>query len=549
MKKRHLFLLLVIGLVASSVSCEKDPETKTETETKIFEVDNTSLTFAAAAADRQTIAVDAENVLYGATVDDAASDWLSFEKIDAGLSVAVTPNETVEVRTGTITVTADDPEFDPVVVSVSQDGTEIVVTPVFEVDAEPLAFAASPEGVQTIAVTVEHLTWSYEVSDDGQGWLTAEKIEAGLSVTATANESTEARTAQITITPENADFEPVVVAISQVGKEEQKPELPDEVDFDMVFEAFYYGDDFAKGAGGGRFEVTFMNITDVENALFESFTLEGFIPTAPDETIPAIALPTGDYAYELAETFTGAPFTFLSYYGEVRDGGSRYLSTLNGTDNEDQLFFAVEGGTVTVSDAGYGNITVEANVVDGSGETMKLTYTGPLSLKNTLAESGNKDYNTEFTVCSSAQHIGQYFEQPVREFEFIFTKQTTNGPEVVNETLRLRFNADIGASPDKFPAGMYLPFTTVQYAPRAPMTYMRGGSSWGVIAGSYYTRSSNLYEEETVFLDQDDGYIEVTDNGNDNYTFAVRSSGTSVTSEGTGISTVAFDFTGQIIIN
>jgi hypothetical protein len=324
--------------------------------------------------------------------------------------------------------------------------------------------------------------------------------------------------------------------------------LPETADFKMVYTAVYNGDEFGKGSG--HFAITFMNVADAQQARFESFTLEGFMPLTGDATAGSVTLASGRYTYESNEGFSGAPFTFLSYYGEVRNLGTYYMSTLYGTTPERQLFYPVGGGTVTVGDAGYGNTEIAADVVDDKGRAMKITFTGPLSLDNTTVEK-EVAYNPLFVSVRSAQNVGQYFEQPIREFELAFAQSSKFGNDNVSESMNLRFNADLKASADgDLPSGRYFPFTTEKYAKRAPFTYVRGGSAHGITSGSYYSRQSTLYGSDVnVLFDLDGGYIDVDNRGDGTYAIRVRAIGTEVdnvnmtTSPGAIVSS---DFTGPI---
>ena len=549
MKKLNSFAKCIASvclIAAAVVGCEKTPPK--ETPVAVFEVSDAPLAFPAENPTSKEVAVKAENVAWSVAKGSADEDWLTVEKSEGKIVVSVTANDGAEARTGSVVVTPDSDKFEPVTIDVSQAGKNEPVA-LFEVSDSPLTFAAQSPESQEVEVSAELVEWMVEVENAPLDWLAVEKQEGKFTVMATTNETYETRQANIIVTPDN-DFEPVVIAVTQAAKAGEPPiELPTEVEFNMVYSAEYKGDTF--GTGAGHFTVTFMNIVNMSQAIFESFTIEGFIPIPEDATTSGfVPLPTGEYDYEFNETYTGTPFTFLSYYGVVQNAGTFYMSTLHGLDK--QLFYPVYGGSVTVSDQGYGNTKITADVINDQGQPMKLTFTGPLTLDNTTVPK-EAAYNATFTSCQSAQNIGQYFEQPIREFELRFTKTSTVGQDNISERLILRFNTDLDASADgQIPSGRYFPFTTEKYAKRAPYTYMRGGASFGITVGSYYVHQSELYGvENDILFDQDGGYIDVENHGNGTYTIAVRVIGT-----GYNISTlqvtqnvvVNCDFTGQITI-
>ena len=137
------------------------------------------------------------------------ADWLTIKKSEKGISVTVPNYVEVDKRTAKITISNEKYGVSKVV-----NVTQGAFVPAITIKPGSLAFAVEG-GTQEVAITAN---FEYEVSANA-GWLTIEKSEGGVKVTAQTNVEDKERTAEITISNEK-------YGISKVVKATQKAFVP-----------------------------------------------------------------------------------------------------------------------------------------------------------------------------------------------------------------------------------------------------------------------------------------------------------------------------------
>lgn len=205
MKKISMILMAAAILF---VSCKEDNDVVPEIKSDVTEL----LIPVEGCTDAPKTVAFSTNTSWTAAADAA---WIQISPAsgksgDCQLSVSVgTYYETVE-RSGKIVITAGETATHEI--SVTQYGV-----PFMEVEATEAAFAVAG-GDQTIAVRTNS-DYTVSVSEDSE-WLTAEKTDAGVKLTAAQNETFDAREAEVTIAPANEALEAQTITVSQAGKAE-----------------------------------------------------------------------------------------------------------------------------------------------------------------------------------------------------------------------------------------------------------------------------------------------------------------------------------------
>ncbi len=136
----------------------------------------------------QEIAIDA-NFEYTYTTD---ADWLTIDKSENGISVTVPNYVEVEERTAEITISSEKYGVSEVV-----KVTQGAFVPELTIEPESLVFTFEG-GTQEIVITAN---FEYEFSTE-VNWLTIEKSDKGVNITATPNTKFKESTAEITISSE-----------------------------------------------------------------------------------------------------------------------------------------------------------------------------------------------------------------------------------------------------------------------------------------------------------------------------------------------------------
>ena len=134
------------------------------------------------------------------------ADWLTIEKSESGIKVTAKVNTNFEERTAEITISKEKYGVSKVI-SVTQGA----FVPAITIELEPLAFT-SEGGTQEVAITA-NFEYAYSANTD---WLTIEKSESGIKVTAKVNTNFEERTAEITISSEKYGIAKTI-AVTQKG--------------------------------------------------------------------------------------------------------------------------------------------------------------------------------------------------------------------------------------------------------------------------------------------------------------------------------------------
>lgn len=431
-------------------------------------------------------------------------EWLHIETVEDIISVTVDNNEAYDPREAKLKISPDRPVVDPVEISINQKETPRP-DPVLEADVESIEFKANDNTPTIINVTAVEVTWKAEVSPDAASWLHIGTDGDKITVVADDNPFTGLRTGSISIIPEDDDrVATVVIPVTQ--KPRVDVIMPTEVDFEMVYLTEYMGDRYDKGTG--YFNVTFMNVENAQDAIFESFRFEGFMPLAADGTQGYIAVSPGTYTYEFNENYTGTAYTFLSYYSVMsRSYGTSYTSTMQGTDH--QILFPVFGGTLTIEDKGGGNYAFEANVVDHEGTAAKFTYTGPLQLDNiAVPKPVVYDVTTTRATCF---YEGQFHSQNVDQISLYLAGEHEEGKDKIRYFLSALFYVPRGTSTE-IPVGRYLAEGVTQ---KNPFTYQKGSAPYGL--QTIFSYRTYLYGDSSISVNGD-GYIDVAKNSNGIYT-------------------------------
>ncbi len=125
---------------------------------------------------------------------ECTAEWLTAEKTDAGVKLTASENQTTEERTAEVVLTCTDGvSTDEATITVTQDGHDACT-----ISVEASEWNAPAVGALTTEIAVEaNADWEAECTAE---WLTAEKTDAGLKLTASENEETEERTAEVVLT-------------------------------------------------------------------------------------------------------------------------------------------------------------------------------------------------------------------------------------------------------------------------------------------------------------------------------------------------------------
>ena len=215
--KKLLFLLAAVGLIFTA--CEGGGDVEEENGGTPFVPEITispkDLTFGCNGGE-QAVDITA-NFEYEYST---SADWLTIEKSEKGISVTVPNYVDVEERTAEITISNEKYGISEVV-----KATQRAFVPEWTIEPESLTFTVEG-GTQEIAITA-NFEYAYSTNAD---WLTIEKSEGGVKVTAQTNVEDKERTAKITISNEKYGISKVV----KVAQGAFVPEItisPDELSF------------------------------------------------------------------------------------------------------------------------------------------------------------------------------------------------------------------------------------------------------------------------------------------------------------------------------
>lgn len=174
-----------------------------------------------------------ENELWEASCSEA-EDWFSFEVSDNSLTVTVDPNHSVESRSGHLTLTSPQGNFDPYEVAVLQEGAAPLE---FSTTASDCSFDS--EGGEIIFSVVSNYGWTVEYDVD---WLTVihEVASGRMIVLCKPNESEEQRSAILTMSFGAGDQEQVRDIVVTQGTRAQNPYLKYIGKWEITAAKWYY---------------------------------------------------------------------------------------------------------------------------------------------------------------------------------------------------------------------------------------------------------------------------------------------------------------------
>lgn len=195
-----------------------------------------------------------------------------------------------------------------------------------------------------------------------------------ISFTADANESTESRSQELTITYTYGDGNSVEARVDAV----QDGADPVQYDFDLTLDVFngeYYGDMFGNNGEHNWFVIISDTELDADgyvqpNGTYYIFDIYGPAPEDAGNPIP----PAGEYV--LGEEGATEEMTFTPDYSDVT------ITEADGSTSYNESFTE---GSLTISYEGE-NMVLEAFLTDGQGKTHHVTYNGPAEF---LDDSGN----------------------------------------------------------------------------------------------------------------------------------------------------------------
>ena len=193
-----------------------------------LDVSPTSLAFGAEDATTQTVDVTATGGVEWKHIVPSSADWITVDdKTPGKLTVSVSRNPNAEKRTASITIKpTNNDDVKTKSVTVTQQGNENPEVYSLAIDPDTaLTFAAEGAPAQTVKVTAtgEGIAWSAAVEDAAKEWITLSATEGGegetsLAITVKDNPDTAQRTANITLTTNNATITPKAIRVTQEAK-------------------------------------------------------------------------------------------------------------------------------------------------------------------------------------------------------------------------------------------------------------------------------------------------------------------------------------------
>ena len=133
------------------------------------------------------------------------ADWLTIKKSEKGLKVTASNHTEVENRTAEITISNEKYGVSKVI-----NITQGAFVPAITIEPESLAFAS--EGSMQQVTVIANFEYEYSTNAD---WLTIEKSDKGVNITATPNAKFEERTAEITISSEKYGISKAITITQQ----------------------------------------------------------------------------------------------------------------------------------------------------------------------------------------------------------------------------------------------------------------------------------------------------------------------------------------------
>ena len=213
--KKLLFLLATVGIIFTACEAGGDVEEENGGAPSTPKIE----------LSQQSIEVEFEPAKYEVAVTSpysweakAKNDWIEIETRTgiAGmktLKFSVTRNEGVEIREGTIVVKNDDYNL-----IAELYVTQGAFVPAITIEPETLTFAVEG-GTQEVAITANFEEYEFSTNVD---WLTVEKSENGLKVTASNYTEVENRTAEITISNEKYGISKTISLVQKGVSAESK---------------------------------------------------------------------------------------------------------------------------------------------------------------------------------------------------------------------------------------------------------------------------------------------------------------------------------------
>lgn len=393
----YFFCLIAFAFLMLAIVGCNDDSTTDQTEITLG-IDPSSLSFEASGDTAKTVTVTTNSESWDR---QPSHDWINVEVSGNLMSVSVEDNTSDDGRTGSITVTAGDKTER---VTVSQNGTS-GVSNTLTVTPESLIFEADDTTGQQITVETDATIWSHEVSES---WVSTAPDGNNITVSVTANELEEPRSAVLTVT---AGDQLKDVLIEQKGKNGQNPNA-----IKVVFTSasgIYYG---LSGNRTGKFSVT---LTGADNAELNIVAFSDIFAD-PASFIPADA----DYTCAASQALD----TYIAGSGNSSEtlDGTFYIDTVNKVPISD--------GSIAISyDRATKEYTVEA-VLSGTNlettseavtESMKFSYKGAIAFENRAGTLTYLDYGTNeyfeayyYGDYSTGNGIGQYYINLCEELDY-----------------------------------------------------------------------------------------------------------------------------------
>ena len=310
-----------------------------------------------------TVTVSVDNEVEGGVLSaDSDADWLHPAVNGSNVDIALDRNLTTDARKATLTVTYTYGEEGKTVnatVTVSQAATELVPTEIILVGQDNIEVQAEGEDIMIQARVdngMQDGAFSFDADAD---WIVLdEEYSSGnfraatFFCTASANDSESVRNAKITITyTYNTNVTLTkTISVAQAGKE---PDTGGETgDYNVQADSFtaaFFGADGNNGESG--FNVT---MTGTAGGVSVTYFFELYSTVDDNHT-----LATGTYNYD-SDAYSAMT-----------------LASNSGVEIGEETIYLASGSLEITADGD--NYTCVADLVDESGRSHHVTYTGPVS--------------------------------------------------------------------------------------------------------------------------------------------------------------------------
>lgn len=310
-----------------------------------------------------TVTVSVDNEVEGGVLSaDSDADWLHATVSGGNVDIALERNLTTDARKATLTVTytyGGDSKTVTATVTVSQAATELVPTEIILVGQDNIEVQADGEDIFIQARVdngMQDGAFSFDADAD---WIVLDKdyssgnfMAATFFCTASANDSESVRNATITITyTYNTNVTLTkTISVTQAGKE---PDTGGETgDYNVQADSFtaaFFGADGNNGESG--FNVT---MTGTAGGVSVTYFFELYSTVDDNHT-----LATGTYNYD-SDAYSAMT-----------------LASNSGVEIGEETIYLASGSLEITADGD--NYTCVADLVDESGRSHHVTYTGPVS--------------------------------------------------------------------------------------------------------------------------------------------------------------------------